>query len=93
MSILGLPVCIIDLSPSRKMLPFLQDIEDIWNMTTTQTATTNSLEYDSDSEKGFPSFEICAPNEYELNQYDINLNSHYSPNPIVPIDFTLDRKY
>lgn len=47
-------------------------------MTTTQTATTNSLEYDSDSKKGFPLFEsICAPNEYELNQYDINLNSHY----------------
>lgn len=92
MSILGLPVCIIDLSPSRKMLPFLQDIGDIWNMTTTQRATSDSLEYDSDSKKGFPLFKnICAPNEYELNQYDTNLNSHY--NPIVPIDFTLDRKY
>lgn len=78
MSILGLPVCIIDLSPSRKMLPFLQDIEDIWNMTTTQTATTNSLDYAESTERSFPLFEsICAPNEYELNQYDTNLNSHY----------------
>lgn len=45
-------------------------------MTTTATAQTNSQEYESlPTERSFPLFtSICAPNEYELNQYDYNMS-------------------